>query len=299
MFKGGGWKKVLRPEAKKEIVTYWLSRFGLSQRKGCDLITLNRSTYYYVKKEEVEENRQIRKRLRELAHQRPRFGSPRLLVMLRREGWEINHKRVERIYSEEQLNIRRKKKQKRASMVRIEPDPAKGMNEIWAMDFVQEKLWHKRSFRVLSVIDVFTKECLAIKVDTSIGGEMVVNVLERLIVSYGKPKVIRTDNGSEFVSRAVDAWAYRNEIKQDFISPGKPVENCYIESFNGKFRDECLNQHYFTSLNEAREVIEMWREDYNSIRPHQSLNNLTPEEFKNKLLINNSSSTVRHTIVLV
>jgi putative transposase len=128
---------------------------------------------------------------------------------------------------------------------------------------------------------------------------MVVNVLERLIRYHGKPKVIRTDNGSEFMSRVVDSWAYKNGIKQDFISPGKPVENCYIESFNGKFRDECLNQHYFTDLNEARETIEMWREDYNTVRPHQSLNDLTPEEFKNKLLVNNCSSTAHHTPVLV
>lgn len=299
MFAGGGRKKVLRPEMKREVVNYWRDHLGQSVRKGCELLRLNRSSYHYIKQEEPQENREIRKRLRVLAYDRPRFGYPRLHELLRREGWLINHKRTERIYSEEKLGIDRKKKKKRASMVRIEPEPARGMNEIWAMDFVQDKLWHKRCFRVLTVIDVFTKECLELKVAPSIGGEMVALVLDRLIGYHGKPKVIRTDNGSEFISKAVDAWAYRNGIKQDFINPGKPIENCYIESFNGKFRDECLNQHYFTSLNEAREIIEMWREDYNKVRPHQALGNLTPESFKEKLTNKNSSIVDHRTLEVV
>lgn len=299
MPKGGGWKKVLRLEMKREVINYWGEHFGQTTQKGCDLLKMNRSSYYYLKQEEKEENRIIRKRLRELAHERPKFGSPRLHVMLKREGWHVNHKRLERIYSEENLSIRKKKKRKRALMVRVEPNPAENMNEIWAMDFVHEQLWHRRCFRTLTVIDVFTKECLALKVDTSIGGESVAHVLDRLVECYGKSKVIRTDNGSEFASRALDAWMYKNGIQQDFISPGKPTENCYIESFNGKFRDECLNQHYFGSLNEAREIIEMWREDYNQVRPHHSLEMLTPLEFKQRLLDKNCSTAVCHTPVCV
>ena len=299
MFKGGCRKKVLKPEVKREVVNWWRKHLGQSIRRGCGLLKLNRSTYHYEKKEEDWENQEIRKRMRELAHQRPRFGSPRIHVMLRREGWKVNHKRTERIYSEEKLSIRRKPKKKRVSMVRVEPEPAKQMNEIWAMDFVSEKLWHNRCFRALTVIDVFTKECLEIKVDTSIGGEMVVIVLDRLISYHGKPKVIRTDNGSEFMSKAVDAWAYKNGVKQDFISPGKPVENHYIESFNGRFRDECLNMHYFTSLKEAKEVIEMWREDYNNVRPHKTLAQQTPMEFKQKHLTKTRSVVQDRTLVLV
>lgn len=299
MFTGGRRKKVLKPGVKREVVNYWKEHLGQSIRQGCELMKLNRSTYHYEKKEEGEENRKVRMRLRELAHQRPRFGSPRLHEMLKREGWLINHKRTERIYSEEKLSIRRKGKKKRAAQIRIEPGAAQGINEVWAMDFVHDKLWHNRCFRVLTVIDVFSKECLELKVELSISGEMVTHVMDRLIEYHGRPQVIRTDNGSEFMSRAVDAWAYKNGVKQDFISPGKPVENSYIESFNGKFRDECLNQHYFTSLNEAREIIEMWREDYNTVRPHQSLNNLTPQEFKQKMLTKDCSTLLHRTPVLV
>lgn len=299
MFAGGRRKKVLKPGVKREVINYWKEHLGQSIRQGCELMKLNRSTYHYEKKEEGEENRKVRMRLRELAHQRPRFGSPRLHEMLKREGWLINHKRTERIYSEESLSIRRKGKKKRAAQIRIEPQAAQGINEVWAMDFVHDKLWHNRCFRVLTVIDVFSKECLELKVELSISGEMVTNVMDRLIEYHGRPQVIRTDNGSEFMSRAVDAWAYKNGIKQDFINPGKPVENCYIESFNGKFRDECLNQHYFTSMIEAREIIEMWREDYNTVRPHQSLNNLTPQEFKQNLLNKERSTPLHRTPLLV
>lgn len=152
----------------------------------------------------------------------------------------------------------------------------------------QSETWN---YKILArtLIDVFSKECLDIKVDTSINGESVVKVLDQLVEYYGKPKVIRTDNGPEFISCVLDAWMYNQGIKQDFIPPGKPVENGHIESFNGKFRDECLNMHYFHSLNEAREVIEMWREDYNTVRPHQSLGHLTPQEFKQKFLIKTRS----------
>jgi len=299
MFKRGCWKKVLRPDVKREVINYWKQQLGQSVRKGCQLIALNYSTYYYKKKAETEENQLLRKRMRELASERPRFGSPRLHEMLKREGWIVNHKRIERIYSEEDLTVRRKKKRKMVAAVRVGPEEATQMNEIWAMDFVSEKLWHKRSFRALTIVDVFTKECLSIKVDTSINGESVARELGRLIEYHGKPKVIRSDNGPEFISTAVDGWMYHEKIDHDRISPGKPIENCYIESFNGKFRDECLNQHYFSNLHEARETIEMWREDYNTVRPHQSLNNLTPQEFKEQLELKTHSIQLRHTPVVV
>jgi len=221
----------------------------------------------------------VRKRLRELAEQRKRFGSPRLHILLKREGLVVNHKRTERIYREEGLALRRKRRRKGATGVRVVIPSAQRPNEHWSMDFVSDSIVTGRRFRALTVVDNYSRECPVIEVDTSLGGARVVNVLERLSDTRGLPEVITVDNGPEFVGRALDEWAYRRGVKLNFIRPGKPIENAFAESFNGRLRDECLNTNWFINLKEAREIIENWREDYNQVRPHSSLNNLTPAEY--------------------
>lgn len=191
----------------------------------------------------------------------------------------VNHKRTERIYREEGLALRRKRRRKGAAGVRVVIPSAQRPNEHWSMDFVSDSIVTGRRFRALTVVDNYSRECPVIEVDTSLGGARVVNVLERLSDTRGLPEVITVDNGPEFVGRALDEWAYRRGVKLNFIRPGKPIENAFAESFNGRLRDECLNTNWFINLKEAREIIENWREDYNQVRPHSSLNNLTPAEY--------------------
>jgi len=202
--------------------------------------------------------------------------------MLRREGIAINHKRTERIYGEERLSLRRKNKRKRVAALRLElPKPIRP-NQIWGMDFVADAALNNRRIKAMPIVDVYTKKCHRIEVDTSINGVRVCRVLDEVGNQEGLPEVIMIDNGPEFASKALDEWAYRNVVKLQFIRPGKPVENAYIESFNGRFRDECLNEHWFINLGHARTLIEDWRIDYNQVRPHSSLGNLTPDEFIRK-----------------
>jgi putative transposase len=218
--------------------------------------------------------------MKELADKRKRFGCRRLHLMLKREGLVINKKRTERIYREEKLKIRVRRRKKLAAQARVELPKAERPNQFWAMDFLQDALHNGRRFRALSIIDTFTKECFWIEVDTSIGGKRVTQVLTRISSVHGLPAQIVVDNGPEFISNALDAWAYERGIKLQFIRPGKPVDNCYMESFNGRFRDECLNENWFMSLDHARKTIEDWRIDYMQERPHSSLGDMTPAEFK-------------------
>ena len=250
---------------------------GLSERKACWLVNISVSSYRYHLKSEDDEV--LRKRLRELAEQRKRFGSPRLHILLKREGLVINDKRTERIYREEGLPLRRKRRRKGAAGVRVALPYAEHPNQHWSMDFVSDSIVTGRRFRALTVVDNFSRECPAIEVDISLGGARVVTVLDRLSEVRGLPEVITVDNGPEFLGRALDEWAYRKGVKLNFIRPGKPIENAYAESFNGRLRDECLNTNWFINLRQAREIIEEWREDYNQVRPHSSLNNLTPVEY--------------------
>jgi len=222
---------------------------------------------------------ELRTRIRELAAERPRWGYRRIHLRLRREGWAVNRKRVQRIYREEGLAVRRKGKRRRSQVPRPVREPLGRVNERWSLDFVSDTLANGRTFRCLRVVDEFSRECLAIHVAHSIQAVRVIEVLERLRAARGLPEVVITDNGSEFTSRAFDAWAYARGVKIRYIQPGKPVQNCFVESFNGTFRDECLNLHWFISLADARRTIEAWRTDYNRVRPHSSLGDLTPEEF--------------------
>ncbi len=249
--------------------------FGLSQRQACGLVGLQRCTYRYRSRR--EDDVLVRERLKQLAREHPRWGYRFLCVLLRREGHKINHKRVLRLYREEGLKLRPKKRRKVVSVQRVPPQATTGINQRWSMDFVNDTLSCGRRFRALTLVDCHSRECLALEVDTSLNGERVVRVLERLKETRGLPAVIQTDNGPEFTGHALDTWAYKNRVRLFFIEPGKPVQNAHIESFNGKLRNECLNLEWFTSLREARQVIEEWRISYNGFRPHSALNNLPPE----------------------
>jgi len=227
----------------------------------------------------IADDEAVRLRLKELAEQRRRFGCHRLHVILKREGLVINHKRTERIYREEGLSLRLKKRKKKVAMLRVKLPESERINQRWSMDFVSDSLCTGRRYRALNIVDDFSRECLSIEVDTSIGGARVVNILERLLELRGLPEVITLDNGPEFTGKALDEWAYKTGVKLNFIRPGKPVENAYIKSFNGKLRDECLNQNWFVTLKDAREATEAWRIDYNEFRPHRSLGDLSPLQY--------------------
>lgn len=265
----------------------------LSERRACELIGMSRGSCRYRQKERNEAA--LRSRLLELAEERPRFGYRRLHRMLRREKengtakWMVNHKRVYRLYREEGLAMRRRKGKRFRSEARVPMVLPTGANQMWTMDFTRDSLASGRKFRTLNLMDGYTREALWIEVDTSLPGLRVVQVLERVAQERGLPEAIQVDNGPEFISKAVDQWAYANGVALHFIDPGKPVQNAFIESFNGKFRDECLNQNWHTSLGDARRIIEAWRMDYNSVRPHSSLGYLTPEEYATAVAVRPAS----------
>ena len=267
--------------AKRETAAYLREQYKFSERRTCRLIRLWRSTKRYSKKD--DDSRELRQRMRFLSERWRRFGYRRIHVMIKREGIQVNHKKVYRIYREEKLSLRAKKRKKYISVTRTPLPTPSAANERWSMDFVSDQLGpNGRRFRCLNIVDDFTRECLAIVVDTSLPGERVAETLDRLAFSGRRPKAIVIDNGPELTGRALDEWAFKNQVKLEFIRPGKPTENAFIESFNGKFRDECLNENWFTGLQHAQEIIEEWRQNYNSKRPHSSLGGLTPEEFAKK-----------------
>lgn len=263
--------------ARREAAGYLQQSYQVSERRAGQLLSLSNSSLRYRTRRPAAED--LRQRLRELAAERPRYGYQRLWALLSREGWQVNHKRVYRLYREEGLKLRKRRRRARAHIERVPlPLPTKA-DERYSMDFMRDTLADGRAFRTLNIVDDYTRECLAIEVDTSLPGERVVRVLERLAAMGRKPLHLIVDNGPEFASKAVDQWAARRGVRLRFIDPGKPIQNAYIESFNGKFRDECLSQYWFISLEEARSVSEEWRLDYNEQRPHQSLQYKTPVEF--------------------
>jgi len=203
--------------------------------------------------------------------------------MLNRQGWQVSHKKVYRLYREEGLQVRRRKRKQTAKYRGEKPEGPLRPNERWSMDFMHDALCDGRRIRLLNIVDDYTRECLGIEVDTSLGGRRVTRVLDRLGAIRGLPERVVTDNGPEFTSKALDNWAYEKGVTLQYIEPGKPVQNAYVESFNGRVRDECLNEQWFQNLRHARDVIETWRQDYNTMRPHTALGNMAPEEYASSL----------------
>jgi putative transposase len=257
----------------------------MSERRGCGLASLARSSLRY--RAQPDRNLTLRTRLKELAEERRRFGYRRLHVLLKREGWTVNHKRVQRLYREESLSLRGRHRKRMRSRARVVLAIPERPHQHWAMDFVHDRTLDGRRLRVLTIIDQFSRFALPLAVRRSFPGFAVVHWLEQLAADHGLPQVISIDNGTEFTSRVFDAWAHRHGIKLHFIAPGRPVQNAYIESFNGKLRDECLNEHAFVSLEEAQTAIEQWRDDYNRFRPHSSLGDRTPSELLQEFSVNN------------
>jgi len=251
--------------------------YGVSQRRACGLFQANRSTYHY--KSRKKSQAALRVRILDIARARPRFGYLRIHALLRREGWLVNRKRVHRLYVEEGLQVRTRRRKKVASHVRVPLPAPRGVNEAWSMDFVADRLENGRKLRMLTIVDQFSRECVMIEPDHALTSHRVVACLDRLKAVRGLPQSITVDNGTEFDSNAVDAWAYFNKVKMQFIRPGKPTENAFIESFNGRLRDEFLNAHVFETMEEVRQKVEVWKLDYNQRRPHGSLGYFPPEEF--------------------
>ncbi len=271
-----------RPALKNEVVDYIVSHYGIQIRRACRLMQHLRSNYYYRSVRDPQ--LALRRRMHEIAGTRVRYGYRRIHVLLGREGWQLGRHQAYRIYREEQLQLRSKLPKRRKMVVtrqaKVQP---KRPNEAWSMDFVADQLSNGVKFRTLTIVDVFSKESLAIEVGQKLRGEHVVEMLNRLVAQRGAPKYVFVDNGSEFSGRLMDLWAYHYGVRIDFSRLGKPTDNCHIETFNGSFRDECLNVHWFSSLAEAKAIIEDWRRDYNESRPHSALNDMTPLEFASRV----------------
>lgn len=248
-----------------------------SQRRACALVKLDPKTYRYRSKR--DDDAPLRARLVELANERRRFGYRRLHLLLKREDIEVNHKKLFRIYREERLVVRKRGGRKRALGTRRPMAIPQGPGQRWSVDFVHDNLVDGRRFRIFAVIDDFSRECLRLVIDTSLSGNRIARELNWLVELQGKPCMIVSDNGTEFTSNAMLAWQEDTGVEWHYIAPGKPMQNGFVESFNGRLRDECLNEHLFSSLGNAQEIIETWRIDYNTQRPHTSLAGLTPIEF--------------------
>lgn len=268
---------MVTPAAKRKAACVMVTEFRRSQARSCQLMDLQRSTFRYRSPRTGEH--ELREKIRDLAHRRPRFGYRRLGIFLEREGFQINHKRLFRLYRSEGLSLPRKRPRKRLWQ---RPKPllaAVKPGERWSIDFVSDRLASGRRFRALTIVDDCPRECPAILVDTSIGGIRVVRLMEELKAIRGLPASIVCDNGPESTSKAFLAWAQERGIDLQFIQPGKPTQNAFVESFNGKFRFEELDAHWYVSLPDARRQIENWRTDYNAVRPHSPLDDKTPTEF--------------------
>ena len=265
------------PVARREAVG-WLQTRGTSLRRACRVTGLSTATWRYQRRPNAT-NIAVLARLQAHAAVRARFGYRRLHILLEREGFAVNHKRVHRLYQAAGLQVRRRRRKRLTRADRIPLPTPSQRRERWSMDFTSDTLADGRNFRTLNIVDDFTRECVAIEVDRSLPGLRVTRVLDRLRSMIGLPQTIVMDNGPEFAGRTLDAWAYANGVMLRFIRPGKPIENAYVESFNGKFRDECLNEHWFISVVDAKAVIAAWRIDYNTVRPHSSLAGRTPMQF--------------------
>lgn len=272
---------MVKPARRRGLVQQLQAHYSVSERRACRLVQIRRSVYRYQSRRDLQQA--LRGRLKDLAACRLRSGYRRLPILLRREGWQINHKRVYRLYLEEGSLVRTVKRKKHVMRLRVPWPQATQLDERWSMDFVTDTLVDGRRFRVLTVVDLYSRECLLLEADFSLKAPKVVAALEQLCQGGRRPQAMTVDNGSELVSKDMETWTYLRRVTLDFIRPGKPVENAYSESFNGKLRDECLNAPLFFSLAEVRQTLALWREDYNTQRPHHSLGGLSPSEFRSHL----------------
>jgi len=269
-------------------VNWAIEKKSYSQRRACALSGIDPKVYRYRSKR--PDDAALRERMRELANERRRFGYRRLHVLLRREGFELNAKKLYRLYKEERLTVRKRGGRKRALGTRRPMMVPEGPGQRWSLDFVSDALIDGRRFRILCIIDDFSRECLATVVDNSISGIRVARELDRIEETRVLPKMIVSDNGTELTSNAILKWQEEARVEWHYIQPGKPMQNGFVESFNGRLRDECLNEHLFTGYGHAREIIERWRIDYNTKRPHSSLSNMTPREYLAKCAQNRQRS---------
>ena len=268
---------MVTPAVERQAVAHLCGAYEVSQRRACRTIGADRTSMRY--RSIRPDDAVLRGRLRELASQRRRFGYRRLLIMLRREGTHVNHKKLRRLYREERLQVRRRGGRKRALGTRAPMAIPQGPNQRWSLDFVSDQLGDSRRFRILAVVDDFTRECLALVADTSLSGLRVTRELDRIIVGRGRPAMCVSDNGTELTSMAILRWTQETRIDWHYIAPGKPTQNAFIESFNGRLRDELLNETIFASLADARLALTDWMDDYNTVRPHSAIGNLPPTVF--------------------
>ena len=270
---------MVTPAVEREAVAHLTGDYEVSQRRACRLLECCRMTVRYASVR--PDDAALRERMKAIAHERRRFGYRRIHVLLRREGVTVNHKRLFRLYREEKLSVRKRGGRKRAIGTRSPMLVPLLPNQRWSLDFVSDQLTDGRRFRVLTVVDDCTRECLALVADTSLSGQRVARELNHLLFQRGRPNMIVSDNGSELTSNAILKWSDEARVEWHYIAPGKPMQNGYIESFNGKLRDEKLNETLFTSLHQVRVELAQWRNDYNTLRPHSGLGWLTPSEFAN------------------
>jgi putative transposase len=274
---------MVTPDAKRMAVAHACNVHGVSQRRACQALNIDRSSVRYASTR--PDDAAARAAMKAVASERRRFGYRRIHIMLQRQGIVMNQKKLRRLYREEKLQVRRRGGRKRALGTRrpmLVPDR---INIRWSLDFVSDAMTDGRRFRVLAVVDDFSRECLALVVDTSLSGFRVTRELDAIIALRGKPSMIVSDNGTEYTSTAILNWCQQSGVEWHYIAPGKPMQNGFVESFNGRFRDECLNETLFSSLAEARKEIRSWKEDYNHRRPHSALGNNTPFEFASKMTL--------------
>lgn len=270
---------MVTPAIRRQVVGYVTKALELTQRRACRALGVSRTSIRYTSCR--KEPTKLVESMRQIATERPRAGYRGIYRLLRRRGHKVNHKRVYRLYRREGLSVRTKRRRRFAASPRIALPTATRPNQCWAMDFVSDHLASGRRFRVLTVVDRFSRRCPGTLLDTSISGTRVARFLDELAACAGAyPEMITVDNGPEFISNALDQWASEHGVKLVFSRPGKPVDNAFIESFNGRFRDECLNANWFYSFDEARKIIETWIKDYNEERPHSALGGLTPIEYE-------------------
>jgi putative transposase len=268
---------MVTPVARREAVVHLRSAFEVSERRACSALGTDRTSVRYRSRK--PDDAAVRTRLRELASVRRRFGYRRLHILLTREGLVMNHKKLRRLYREERLAVRRRGSRKRALGTRAPMAIPQGANQCWSLDFLSDAFTDGRRFRILAIVDDFTRECLALVADTSLPALRVVRELNAIVAVRSRPAMIVSDNGTELTSMAMLRWSQERQVEWHYIAPGKPQQNAFVESFNGRLRDELLNETLFTSLAHAREVLSFWQDDYNTVRPHSGLGNLTPEAY--------------------